>query len=298
MMRKPFAWIVPVVGCAVAGAVIAQTSTPAPPGTPPGAPAGAPHSAPKPPPTVPANHMDAAPRSEVATTPAEQKKALYSLGVLLSRNLDSFALTPAEFNSVKQGFSDGYLHKADAKDAEAQIPQVQALERERVRSAGDAYAAKAAAAPGATRTASGMIFQQVKAGTGATPTTTDRVKVNYEGKLVDGTVFDSSAMHGGQPATFPVTGVIACWTEALQKMKVGGKAHLVCPASIAYGDRAVPPKIRAGSTLDFNVELVDILPPSPPPEAPGAHAPGVPGTPGAPGAPATPGAPASAPKPN
>ena len=270
MMRKPFAWIVPVVGCAVAGAVIAQTPPPAPPGTSP----AAPQSAPRPPPTIPANHMDAAPRSEAAPTPAEQKKALYSLGVLLSRNLDSFALTPAEFNSVKQGLTDGYRHTADAKEAEAQIPQVQALERARVRSAGDAYAAKAAAAPGATKTASGMIFQQVKAGTGAAPTPSDRVKVNYEGRLVDGTVFDSSAMHGGQPATFPVTGVIACWTEALQKMKVGGRAHLVCPASIAYGERAVPPKIRAGSTLDFNVELLDILPPQPPPpEAPGAPAP-------------------------
>ena len=297
MMRKRFTWIVPVMGYAVAGAVMAQTP---PPGAPPVP--GTVQGTAKPPPTLPPNHPGAAPRSETPTAPADQKKALYSLGVLLSRNLDSFALTPAEFNTVRQGITDGYHHTADVKDAEAQIPKVQALERDRVRSTGDAYVAKAALAPGAIKTPSGLVFQQVKAGTGATPMPSDRVKVNYEGKLVDGTVFDSSAMHGGQPATFPVTGVIACWTEALQKMKVGGKAHLVCPASIAYGDRAMPPKIRAGSTLDFSVELLDILPPAAPPAMNGgpgtSGVPATPGTPAAPGAPAVPGAPGAAPKPN
>lgn len=299
-MLKPFEWIVPVVaGCAVASVALAQTPPPGQqqPGkltapSPPGSPRGAP-------PTTAANHSDAAPRSEAPSTPAERQKALHALGVLLSRNLDAFSLTPAEFNTVKQGLTDGYHHTADVKDAEAQIPQVQGLERDRVRSAGEAYVAKAALAPGAIKTPSGLVFQQVKVGTGATPTPSDRVKVNYEGKLVDGTVFDSSAMHGGQPATFPVTGVIACWTEALQKMKVGGKAHLVCPASIAYGDRAMPPKIRAGSTLDFNVELLDILPPAAPPAMNGGPGtPGVPGTPGTPGRPGVPGTPGAAPKPN
>jgi FKBP-type peptidyl-prolyl cis-trans isomerase FkpA len=103
--------------------------------------------------------------------------------------------------------------------------------------------------------------------------------VNYEGRLIDGTVFDSSAQHGGQPATFAVGGIIPCWTEALQLMKVGGKSRIVCPAALAYGDRGAPPKIKPGSTLEFDIELISIEPP--------LAAPTLPALPGAPGAPAS-----------
>ena len=84
----------------------------------------------------------------------------------------------------------------------------------------------------------------MKAGTGASPKATDKVKVHYKGTLRDGSVFDSS-IERGQPATFPLNGVIPCWTEGLQKMKVGGKAKLACPSSIAYGDRGAPPEDQA-----------------------------------------------------
>ena len=124
---------------------------------------------------------------------------------------------------------------------------------------------------GAVTTASGLVFIEVTAGTGVTPKPTDRVKVHYKGTLRDGSVFDSS-IERGQPASFPLNGVIACWTEGLQKMKVGGKAKLACPAAIAYGDRGAPPKIKPGSALLFEVELLSIEEPvAKPAGAPAGH---------------------------
>lgn len=108
------------------------------------------------------------------------------------------------------------------------------------------------------KTASGAVVIPEKQGTGASPTATDKVKVHYEGKLVDGTVFDSSRKRN-EPAEFPLNGVIKCWTEALQKMKVGGKAKVVCPAAIAYGEQGRPPVIPGNAVLTFEVELLDIV---------------------------------------
>ena len=96
--------------------------------------------------------------------------------------------------------------------------------------------------------------------------------MNYHGTLRDGTVFDSSRDRG-TPATFPLNRVIPCWTEAVQKMKVGGKAKIVCPSSIAYGDRGAPPKIKPGAPLVFEVELLSIEKPAAPPAAPAAPKP-------------------------
>jgi FKBP-type peptidyl-prolyl cis-trans isomerase FkpA/FKBP-type peptidyl-prolyl cis-trans isomerase FklB len=120
------------------------------------------------------------------------------------------------------------------------------------------YLAKAGAEPGAKKTASGAIVQTIKEGSGPSPTAADKVKVHYQGTLVDGTVFDSSVRRGS-PATFALGGVIKCWTEGVQQIKVGGKSRLICPADIAYGDRGSPPLIKPGATLVFEVELLEIV---------------------------------------
>ena len=119
-----------------------------------------------------------------------------------------------------------------------------------------AYLDKAAAEPGAQKTASGLIYRELKPGTGASPKATDTVKVHYRGTLTDGKEFDSS--YGGQPLEFPLNRVIRAWTEGVQMMKVGGKAQLVCPANLAYGERGAPPDIPGGATLVFEVELLGI----------------------------------------
>lgn len=109
----------------------------------------------------------------------------------------------------------------------------------------------------AEKTASGITITTLKQGAGKNPTTASVVKVHYRGTLLNGTEFDSSYKRG-QPATFPLSQVIPCWTEGVQKIKVGGKARLVCPANMAYGPRATG-TIPANSTLVFEVELLDIV---------------------------------------
>ena len=89
------------------------------------------------------------------------------------------------------------------------------------------------------------------------PKATDRVKVHYKGTLIDGTVFDSS-IDRNEPATFPLNGVIPCWTQGVQLMKVGGSARLVCPSELAYGDEGRPPRIKGGATLVFDLQLLSI----------------------------------------
>jgi len=121
---------------------------------------------------------------------------------------------------------------------------------------GQEFADNVAKEKDATKTASGIVIRTITAGTGASPAATDVVKVHYEGKLIDGTVFDSSIKRG-EPAEFPLNGVVPCWTEALQKMKKGEKAQVVCPSAAAYGDRGQPPDIPPGATLSFEVELLD-----------------------------------------
>ena len=105
---------------------------------------------------------------------------------------------------------------------------------------------------------SGLQYKVIKEGTGATPKVDSKVKVHYKGTLMDGTVFDSS-YDRGEPASFPVNGVIKGWTEALQLMKEGAKWQLVIPADLAYGERGAPPTIPANAVLVFDVELLEIL---------------------------------------
>ncbi len=122
---------------------------------------------------------------------------------------------------------------------------------------GDSFLAENAKKEGVKTTASGLQYLVMKSGTGATPKLSDGVKVHYHGTLINGTVFDSS-VERGEPISFPVSGVIAGWTEALQLMKVGDKWKLFIPAKLAYGDQSPSPKIPANSPLIFEVELLGI----------------------------------------
>ena len=204
----------------------------------------------------------------VAATPemkTDDQKTLYALGLLISQNLSSFGLTEAEVEIVKAGLTDGVLGKERKVDLQTYGPKVQALQKTRAsavaateKKAASAYLTRAAGEKGATKTSSGLILTTIKPGTGASPKATDRVKVHYHGTLIDGSVFDSSVKRG-EPASFPLNGVIPCWTEGVQQMKVGGKSKLVCPSEIAYGYRGAPPLIRPGATLVFEVELLEIV---------------------------------------
>ncbi len=119
-------------------------------------------------------------------------------------------------------------------------------------------AAVAAKEPGALVTPSGLVFRSLKDGTGKHPSSSDTVKVHYRGSFPGGKEFDSSYSRGA-PSTFPLNGVVKCWTEGLQRVKVGGKAKLTCPPSIAYGERGAGGVIPPNATLEFEVELLEIV---------------------------------------
>ncbi|HUP08626.1 MAG TPA: FKBP-type peptidyl-prolyl cis-trans isomerase [Caldimonas sp.] len=118
--------------------------------------------------------------------------------------------------------------------------------------------AQPADAPGSVKTPSGLVYRSLKDGTGPSPTPADTVRVHYRGTFTDGREFDSSYARG-QPATFPLGRVIPCWTEGVQRMKVGGKATLYCPAQIAYGAKGAGGVIPPNTPLQFEVELLDIV---------------------------------------
>ncbi len=119
------------------------------------------------------------------------------------------------------------------------------------------FAATAAKEPGAVVTPSGLVYRSTKDGTGASPGATDTVKVHYRGTFQNGSEFDSSYKRG-EPIEFPLNRVIKCWTEGVQKMKVGGKATLTCPPAIAYGERGAGQVIPPNATLRFDIELLGV----------------------------------------
>src|SRR5213594_1365108 len=193
----------------------------------------------------------------------EDQKTFYALGLLLGTNIKVFALKPDELAIVKEGLTDAATDAKPQVEIETYGPKVNELAQKRAASGADdakkkgqEFVDKVSKEKDATKTPSGIVIRTITAGAGASPAATDVVKVHYEGKLVDGTVFDSSIKRG-EPAEFPLNGVVPCWTEALQKMKKGEKAQIVCPSSMAYGDRGSPPSIPPGATLSFEVELLD-----------------------------------------
>jgi len=194
----------------------------------------------------------------------EEDKTLYALGMIIGKNLQDFNLSPRELDIVKAGMTDTIQKKKTAVELETYGPKVDKLhgDRRQARSQlekkqGVAAVEAAAREPGAIKTASGAIVRITKPGTGESPQPTDKVQVQYTGKLLDGTVFDTSRKAGGQPATFPLNGVIKGWSEGLQLMPVGSKYKLYVPADLAYGENA-PGPIGPNATLIFEVELLGI----------------------------------------
>jgi FKBP-type peptidyl-prolyl cis-trans isomerase FkpA len=119
--------------------------------------------------------------------------------------------------------------------------------------------AQASAAKATTNPSPGLTYKSVREGTGASPTAADAVRVHYRGTLMDGTEFDSSYKRN-EPSTFPLNRVIPCWTQGVQRMKVGGKAELICPPELAYGERGAGGTIPPNATLRFEIELLAINP--------------------------------------
>lgn len=187
----------------------------------------------------------------------EDDKTLYALGLSIGRSIKVFDLSPAELEIVKKGMTDSITGAKPAVELETYGPKLQGLAKARGERVGQKFLEEAAKEKGAVKLPSGIIYKELKAGTGPSPKATDTVKVNYRGTLTSGVEFDSSYKRG-EPAEFPLNGVIPCWTEGLQKMKVGGKAQLVCPAKLAYGEQGSPPTIPPNATLVFEVELLGI----------------------------------------
>jgi len=194
----------------------------------------------------------------------EDQKVLNALGQALSQNVVGAGLSDEELAFVQRGFSDAVLGHDALVDLSEYGPRIQEFMQQKAEGAAEgelvqatAFIEEQAAVAGAERTESGIVIQEITAGTGANPTAADTVQVHYHGMLRDGTVFDSS-VDRGEPATFPLSGVIPCWTEGLQHIGVGGKSRLVCPPNLAYGPEG-PPGIPGNAALVFEVELLDIV---------------------------------------
>jgi FKBP-type peptidyl-prolyl cis-trans isomerase FkpA len=195
----------------------------------------------------------------------EDEKTIYAFGAMLgTRFAAPLHLSPGELEMLKKGITDTAGGGQPAISVDTYGPKLDALVKARAAArAGDekaktqAFRDQAAQEPGAVKTASGLVYRTLKPGSGASPSATDQVRVHYEGKFPDGKVFDSSIQRG-QPAEFALNQVIPCWTEAVQRMKVGEKARIVCPSDLAYGDNGSPPTIPGGATLVFEVELLGI----------------------------------------
>ncbi len=201
-------------------------------------------------------------RAQVPKT--EDDKTLYAIGYGTGKRVQFLQLKSTELKVLEQGFHDAAAGAKAKIEPEGRQEAINTFVQARANAAADKekaaskdFLAKAAQEKGAQKTASGLVFKVLRPASGPSPKETDKVKVNYEGKLINGNVFDSSYKRG-QPAEFPLNGVIKCWTEGVQKMHVGEEAQLVCPSEIAYGDRGSPPAIPGGATLIFKVELLGI----------------------------------------
>jgi FKBP-type peptidyl-prolyl cis-trans isomerase len=210
-------------------------------------------------------------RATGVTPETEDQKTLYAIGVAMSRQLANFGLSQSDLAFIQQGLVDGVTGGDLQVDLPTYGPKIEtylnsrmAEMAEKAKEAGKAYREKAAEEPGAVTTPEGMVYVEITPGTGEAPTGDDTVKVHYHGTFPDGRVFDSSR-EGGEPATFALNAVVPCFSQGIQRMKVGGKSKLVCPPDLAYGDRGAPPMVPPGATLIFEIELLGITESQPAP---------------------------------
>ena len=210
------------------------------------------------------SQQSAAPAAAAAPSlSTDEDRTLYALGVALGSNIEPFSLSAEELAFVELGIRDAAAGNEPQVDMDSFGPRIQALANERAsarsneeKEASAAFVAEQAAEDGAEAFESGLVYIPVTVGDGESPTAADTVNVHYHGTLRDGTVFDSSVDRGA-PISFPLSGVIPCWTEGVQKMAVGGTSILICPSDIAYGDNGQGP-IPGGAALKFEVELLGI----------------------------------------
>lgn len=214
---------------------------------------------------APATRPAPQPTAAGASLATVQDSVSYSIGLFMAQNLKQQGLDNLNATLLARGINDALKGQKTqlSQEQAAQLLQAYAQKQMTARSAenkklGDAFLAENKGKTGVKTTESGLQYLVEKEGTGAKPTATDRVKVHYTGRLLDGKVFDSS-VERGQPAEFGVNEVIKGWTEALQLMPVGSKWKLFIPAELAYGDRGAGADIKPGATLVFDVELLDIV---------------------------------------
>ncbi|AUD04708.1 peptidylprolyl isomerase [Spirosoma pollinicola] len=222
---------------------------------------------------VPAKSASAAkPASAGMAITSTQDSVSYSIGLFMAQNLKQQGISDLNNALLMRGLNDALSGQATqlTQTQAGQVMNSYMQKQMAVRNAegikasaenkkiGDAFLTENKAKSGVVTTKSGLQYSIEKEGTGAKPAATDRVKVHYTGKTLDGKVFDSS-VERGQPAEFGVNEVIKGWTEALQLMPIGSKWKLYIPADLAYGDRGAGADIKPGSTLVFDVELLDIV---------------------------------------
>ncbi len=200
----------------------------------------------------------------------EQDKASYAIGLQIARSMKAQGV-PLNVDAFAKGFQAGYSGAPALLSDEELQRTLQAFQQEMMKKQQQAIAAESAAnrekgkafleankaKDGVVELPSGLQYKVIKAGTGKKPKADSTVRVHYRGRLLDGTEFDSSFKRG-QPAEFPVNSVIQGWTEALQLMQEGAEWELYIPASLAYGDQGAGGMIKPGSTLIFNVELLEV----------------------------------------
>ena len=195
------------------------------------------------------------------TRASEDEKTIYIVGIAMGRSATTLDVTAKELRFLQAGIDDQVSGRPARVSVEAYAPKVEELATRRAAASvskreaeGKAAVAAAAGEPGAIKTKSGLVLRTLKAGTGRNPKSTDKVKVFYRGTFPNGVVFDSSTT--GDPVELVLAGTIPCWAEGLKRMKVGEKAKLVCPPTLAYGDNGNPPTMPGHATLIFEIDLV------------------------------------------